>query len=171
MSENEMMNEWEEELALEGQTRDGFIVTDDSGAAWCVKKIREAEAECQKMLDWYQSQIDKALAKRDATIERMRAYLMDYAETVPMKETKTQFSYAIPGGKMVRKKAGTKYEHDDAVLLKALKESGRDEYIKTVTTEKVAWKELKKELEETGELLDGVTVVEVPEEFVVQLDS
>lgn len=171
MTEVQMMSEYEEELALEGMVRDGFSVTDDGGAAWCLKKIREAREECDRMIMWYAAQTERAKAKLAATEERMKAYLAEYAEMVPMKETKTQWSYPVPGGKIVRKKATVKYEHDDAVLLQALKDAGRTEYVKTVTTEKVAWAELKKELAETGEVMDGVTVVEVPEELVVQLDG
>lgn len=171
MSEAEMMMEWEEELALEGKTRDGFAVTDDGGAEWCLRKMREADEEFDRMNAWYLEQIEKAKAKRDATKARMTAYLQDYAETIPMRETKTQRSYNLPHGKLIWKKAGTKLEHDDEILLKTLKETGRTEYVKTITTEKVAWAELKKELTETGELPDGVTVVEVPETFEVKVEG
>ena len=88
-----------------------------------------------------------------------------------MKETKTQKSYPIPGGKLIYKKASTKLEHDDEVLLKTLKDQGRTEYVKVITTEKVAWAELKKELTETGEIIDGVTQVEVPETFEVKVEG
>ena len=171
MSEAEMMMEWEEELALEGQTRDGFTVTDDSAAEWCIRKMQEADEEFDRWNNWYQEKIAQAKAKRDATRERMTAYLREYAEMIPMKETKTQRSYPLPHGKLIWKKASTKLEHDDEVLLKTLKDQGRDEYIKVITTEKVAWAELKKELTETGELPEGVTVVEVPETFEVKVEG
>ena len=170
-AENIMFDEYEEELALEGQTRDSFRVTDDGSAAWCVRKIREAQEECDRMIMWYAAQIERAKAKMNATVERMTAYLRDYAEIVPMKETKTQKSYPIPGGKLIYKKASTKLEHDDEVLLKTLKDQGRTEYVKVITTEKVAWAELKKELTETGEIIDGVTQVEVPETFEVKVEG
>lgn len=165
MSEEIMMREYEEEL----EEQQGFRVTDDAGAKWCVEKIHEADREYEEMYEWYMGQIKKAMAKRDATVDRMKSYLQDYAEQVPMKETKTQRSYAIPGGKLIWKKEHTEYKHDDAVVLEALKAQGRTEFVKTV--EKLDWAGLKKEITQTGECIDGVTVETVPEEFKVQLEQ
>ena len=170
-AENIMFDEYEEELALEGQTRDSFRVTDDGSAAWCVRKIREAQEECDQMIMWYAAQIERAKAKMNATVERMTAYLRDYAEMVPMKETKTQRSYPVPGGKLIYKKATTKLEHDDETILRVLKELDREDMIKRQVVEKVDWANLNRELLETGEILDGVTRVEVPESFEVKVEG
>lgn len=171
MSEARMMYEYEEELALEAMTRDSFHVTDDGAAAWCVRKIVEANAECDQLTEWFLHQIEKSKAKRDATVQRMTAYLREYAEEVPMKETKTMRSYAIPGGRMIFKKATTKLEHDDEKIMADLKKQGRTEYIKTVTTEKLDWAGLKKDYLENGEAVDGITTVEVPETFEVKVEG
>lgn len=166
MSEELMMQEWEEE-----QDQEGFRVTDDQGAKWCVDQMNEACREFDEINEWYQAMIKKAMAKRDAKIERMRNYLRDYADQVPMRESKTQRSYPIPGGKLVWKKAHQVYKHDDKLILEELKAHGRDDMIKRQVTEKVDWMSLKKELQETGELIEGVTIEEVPDEFVVQLED
>ena len=150
MSEAEMMYEWEEEQ--------GFRITDDGGARWAVEQLKAADEEYERDLVWYQGLIEKAKAKRDAKQARMIQYLRDYAEMVPMKETKTQKSYPIPGGKLVLKKATTKLAHDDEKILAALRDQGRTEYIKTVTVEKLDWAGLKKEISVTGDLPDGVTM-------------
>ena len=163
MSEARMMEEWEEEQ--------GFRITDDGGARWAVEQIGKANAECAELEKWYQTMIQKARAKRDATVERMTAYLRDYADMVPMRETKTQKSYPVPGGKLVLKKASTRLNHDDETILRVLKEQGRTEFIKTVTVEKLDWAGLKKEVTETGELVDGITIEEVPETFTVQIEK
>ena len=163
MSEAEMMYEWEQEQ--------GFRITDDGGAAWAVEQINKANEECATMKKWYQTMIMKAQAKCDATVERMTAYFRDYADMVPMRETKTQKSYPVPGGKLVIKKATTKFEHDDDVILFALKAHGRDDMIKRQIIEKVDWISLKKEISETGEIIDGVTVVDVPETFEVRMEG
>lgn len=165
MSEDIMMQEYEEEL----EEQQGFRVTDDAGAKWCIEQIHEADREYEEIYEWYMAQIKKAMAKRDAKVDRMRAYLQDYAEQVPMKESKTQRSYPVPGGKLVWKKEHTEYRHDDAVVLEALKAQGRTEFVKTV--EKLDWAGLKKELTQTGECIEGVTVEVVPEEFKVQLEE
>lgn len=165
MSEAKMMQEWEDEIS------EGFHITDDGGAAWAVRKIREADEELDSLIRWYQSRIEIAKAKRDATVERMTAYLRDYADMVPMRETKMQKSYPIPGGKLVLKKATTKLEHDDETILRVLKDQGRDDMIKRQVVERVDWMSLKKELLETGEIFEGVTTVEVPEIFIVQIEK
>ena len=163
MSEARMIEEWEEEQ--------GFHITDDGGARWAVEQISKANEECAELEKWYQTMIQKARAKRDATVERMTAYLRDYADMVPMRETKTQKSYPIPGGKLVLKKATTKMEHDDVRIIQTLLNQGRREYIKTIMTTKLDWAGLKKELAETGEIIEGVTVVDVPETFTVQIEK
>ena len=167
MSEARMMIEFEDEE----REQEGFRVWDDAGAAWCVDKIREAQNECDRMIAWYAAQIERAKARCAATVERMTAYLRDYADEVPMRETKTQKSYPVPGGKLVIKKAGKKYEHDDEKVIQTLKDQGRTEYIKVITTEKLDWAGLKKELSETGEIIEGVTVVETPETFEVKVEG
>jgi len=163
MSEAEMMYEWEEEQ--------GFRITDDGGARWAVEQMKAADEEYERDLMWYQGLIEKARAKRDARKARMTEYLRDYAEMVPMKETKTQKSYPVPGGKLVFKKATTKLEHDDVRIIQTLLNQGRRQYIKTIMTTKLDWAGLKKELAETGEIIDGVTIEEVPETFTVQIDK
>ena len=163
MSEARMMEEWEEEQ--------GFRITDDGGARWAVEQMKAADEEYERDLIWYQGLIEKAMAKRDARKARMTEYLRDYAEMVPMKETKTQKSYPVPGGRLVLKKATTKLAHDDEKILAALRDQGRTEYIKTVTVEKLDWAGLKKEVTETGELVDGITIEEVPETFTVQIEK
>lgn len=163
MSEAEMMYEWEQEQ--------GFRITDDGGARWAVEQMKAADEEYERDLMWYQGLIEKARSKRDARKARITEYLRDYAEIVPMKETKTQKSYPIPGGKLVLKKATTKLEHDDVRIIQTLLNQGRREYIKTIMTTKLDWAGLKKELAETGEIIDGVTVVDVPETFTVQIEE
>lgn len=144
-----------------------FVVDDDSKAAWCVRKIREAEEERDKMIAWYEAMMDKATSICAANVEYFKRLLRDYAETVPMKETKTQFSYPIPGAKLVFKKAHDVMEHDDPVVIAALKAQGRTEFIKT--KESLDWAALKAEINETGELPDGITLRRVEDEFTVQM--
>lgn len=164
MSEDVMMQEWEEE-------QEGFRVTDDQGAKWCIDQINAACKEYDEINEWYQAMIKKAMAKRDAKIGRMRNYLRDYADQVPMKETKTQRSYPIPGGKLVWRKAHQVYNHDDKLILEELKAHGRDDMIKRSVVERVDWMSLKKEIQETGEVIEGVTIEEVPDEFMVVLED
>lgn len=163
-NEDVMMQEWEEE----SEQTDRFTVVDDGGAGWCLRQMLAADEECDKLIDWYKSQIEIVKARRDAKKERMKTYLREYSETVPMHESATQYSYPIPGGKLVLKKAHDVLTHDDEKIIAALKEQGRSEYIKI--TEKLDWDGLKKELKQTGEVIDGIGLEHVDDTFVVTFD-
>lgn len=144
-----------------------FIIDTDTKALWAIRKIREAEKEKAELVDFYRKQIEKAEKETGFRVDQLKALLEDYAETLPMKEAKTQRSYALPGAKLIFKKAHAVINHDDERIIKALKEKGRTEYIKTV--EKLDWAGLKKVFTETGEAVDGITVELEPEAFEVKI--
>jgi hypothetical protein len=172
MSEKIMMEEWEEE-----QDQEGFRVTDDQGAKWCVDRINEACREFDEINEWYQAMIKKAMAKRDATIDRMRNYLRYYADLVPMKETKTQRSYPITGGKLILKKQQPKFEVDDDTLVPWLKSNFMAHLVKV--KESADWATLKKVVNvsgsgvttDEGEVIPGVTVTQRPDVFKVEMED
>ena len=102
--------------------------------------------------------------------------LAEYFETVPHKTTKTKHSYRLLSGTLVKKIGGTTMKQDDEKLLDFLKASGNDDMIQT--TEKPKRGEFKKGLEvigssvilkETGEIVEGVEVIEKPDTFVVEV--
>ena len=104
-------------------------------------------------------------------MDRLKALLEDYSRTVPMKETKTQFSYALPGVKLVWKKQKANILHDDEKIIEALKSSGKTEFIKEITVEKLDWVGLKKRFTEDGEMVDGISVQIEPERFEVKMEE
>ena len=142
-------------------------ITDDSGATYAAKKIAEAKAELEKMLAWYEMQAQKAKDEAQETIDFFTAALEEYFQTVPKRTTKTGIQkYAFPGGELVMKPASIEYERDEAQLLAWLKEQELFDLI--AVTEKPMWADIKKRINETGELPDGVTPVEKPESFTVK---
>ena len=105
----------------------------------------------------------------------MGAKLEQYFATVPRKETKTQQSYKLPSGKLVRKAPRVTYKTDDQALVEWLKARGYTDYIKT--TETPRWGDYKPKTQvvggevvdiDTGEIVTGVQVVMAPEEFRVE---
>ena len=99
-------------------------------------------------------------------------------QTVAVKSTKTQDTYQLLSGKLVRKRPSVTFEVDDAKLLEWLDSTNREDMIKT--TRKPAWAEIKKLLtgdaetglaviEETGECVDGIKAVETPGSFDIKL--
>ena len=102
--------------------------------------------------------------------------LAEYFETVPHKTTKTKHSYRLLSGTLVKKIGGRTMKQDDDALLAYLKASDNEDMIQT--TEKPKWGEFKKRLEivggqivdkTTGELVEGVQIIEKPDTFTVDV--
>ena len=167
MSEAEMMREWEEEREL---PEDTWTIDDDSKAAWAVKKIAENEAQRDREIEWHKQQIEKAKLRCESDNAWLAMKLEDYSRNLPMRESKTQWSFTVPGGKLIRQKAKQALTVvDEQAAIEALQAQGMTEYIKVKLS--LAWAELKKALTETGEVIDGVELREVPEQFVVRPDK
>lgn len=151
-----------------------FAVRDDKTAEWCLQKIREAKAEKQMWADYYAAQKKSVDAEADRTIAFFEAALEDYFAIVPHKKAKTQESYSLPGGKLVRKHQPPEYIRDDAALLPWLRDNMAD-CIRTAET--VDWAELKQRLtitpggalsDDNGEIVPGVQAVARPDVFRVE---
>lgn len=153
-----------------------FRVTDDKSAEWCIRKIREARAEKQRWAEYYREQQRKIDQEADGTIGYFEALLADYFDMVPHKRTKTQESYQLPGGKLVRKQQASEYQRDEAALLPWLKENA-PALVKV--TEAADWAALKNQLviapdgetvaTEDGEIVPGVKAIQRPEVFRVEM--
>ena len=153
-----------------------FRVTDDKSAEWCIRKIREARAEKQRWAEYYREQQRKIDQEADGTISYFEALLADYFDSVPHKRTKTQESYQLPGGKLVRKQQAPEYQRDEAALLPWLKENA-PALVKV--TEAADWAALKNQLviapdgetvaTEGGEIVPGVKAIQRPEVFRVEM--
>lgn len=153
-----------------------FRVTDDKSAEWCIRKIREAQAEKQRWRDYYAEQQRKIDQEADGTISYFEALLADYFDSVPHKRTKTQESYQLPGGKLVRKQQAPEYQRDEAALLPWLKQNAPGLVKVTETTD---WAALKKQIiiapdgetvaTEEGEIIPGIKAIQRPEVFRVEI--
>lgn len=165
-SETRMMIEWEDE-----QDRDEtWTIEDDSAAGWAVRKIAEKQAQRDREVEWHKEQIERAKVRCDNDVAWLTMKLEEYSERLPMRETKTQYSFPVPGGKLIRQKPKQElFLVDEAAALAALEEDGRDDLIKVKKS--VDWAGLKKESKDTGELLPGVELRDVPEKFVVRPDT
>lgn len=154
------------------QTNDErFVIDSDTKAMWAIRKINEAKEERERLVSFYKAQIEKAEQEECARVDRLMALLEDYAETLPMKDTKTQRSYGLPGAKLVFKKPKAVICHDDERIMAALKAKGQTEFIKTVTVEKLDWAGVKKRFQEDGEMVDGISVEIEPECFELKIEK
>ena len=158
-------------------------ISDDGCADWALKKIKAekdeldritalAEAEVARLKE----QVENAQRRYDQNTRFLTSMLADFFETVPHKKTKTGTeSYRLLNGQLVKKPAAAKMQPDDEKLVAWLRESGREDLIKVET--KAMWGDLKKQIslvgtiamiEETGEIVEGIDIVEVPPAFSVK---
>ena len=168
-------------LQTEEKENEGFRVENDQQAEWCLRKIREAKAEKERWLEHYKAASKKAEEDAERTIAFFSGKLEEYFYQVPHKDTKTQSSYTLPGGKLVRKAQLPKFSTDYTELIPWLKDNFMFDYVKEETVESVNWAELKKTvtvtpdglhvMNEDGEIIPGVTVEQRPDVFVVQTDE
>ena len=95
-----------------------------------------------------------------------------YLDTVPAKKAKTQISFELPAGKLIRKLPSTKFIKDEKILIDVLNGT---EFVESKPNLK--WAELKKDLtvqggvvfrKSTGEVMAGIDIEEVAATFDVK---
>lgn len=118
-------------------------------------------------------QLESRVSKLDEWIERGKFNLLQIANLVKTKDTKTQRKLELLTGDVIVKKATTKLKNDNTKILEVIKEERKD-LVKEKVTYSLDWAEFKKELDivdgniiniNTGELvaIDGLEIIEVPE--------
>ena len=174
------MSEQERYIAELMEEGGEFRITDDLMADWAVEKINAARAERDRLVSLVQEKIEQLQEKRQLYIVNfeentsyLRAKLMDYFMTVKTQDTKTMKKYKLVSGTLVLKKQQSVYERDEAALL-AWAETTAPELVKV--KKEVSWADLKKQADVSGdkllldgEIIPGVTVIERPDMFEVQV--
>ena len=159
------------------EAQEPWAVTDDQTAEWCLDKIREARNEKEKWAAFYDEQKARAMNREDNRILFFEGKLAVYFAKVPHKISKTQESYQLPSGKLVRKQQGPDFERDEEQLLPWLKEN-IPALVKV--KESADWANLKKHLtvledgrvaDPDGEIVPGVRAVEQPDVFKVEVKA
>lgn len=163
-----------------------FVIDSDEKAEWALKKIKEAEDEHDRLMaliEQEQASLNERRETFDRALERetdfLKSALNTYMRTVKCKATKTQESYQLLTGKLVRKMPSVDFNVDSEALVNWLRVNGRDNLVQVV--EKPRWSDLKKLLkadiesgsaviESTGELVEGVKAVESPEKFSIKFN-
>lgn len=167
----------------EEQQSQRWRIADDGCADWALKKIKLEKDEhdrivalAQQEIARLKNQIERADRRYEQNTNFLTFMLAEFFETVPHKKTKTGTeSYRLLNGQLVKKPAAVKMQPDDEKLVAWLRSVGREDLIKVET--RAMWGELKKQIhlvgtiatiEETGELVEGIDIVEVPPEFSVK---
>ena len=160
---------------MEANVEEGFVIDTDAKAAWALRKVREARADRDKWVAWYKEQIEQVEAATDYNTARLERMLADYFATVPHKVTKTQESYSMPEGKLVMKRQAPEYKRDDPAVIAWLKANKPGQFVKV--KEELDWAGLKavtgvfggNVVDENGEIIPGIEVVERDAKFVVEV--
>lgn len=169
---------------IEDQEEKEFTVASDMMAEWCIKKIKKAQEEHDRLVALAQEEIaeyNRQIAVLDQQLESatgfLKSKLYEYFNTVEHKATKTQESYKLLSGSLVFKKPSQKMNPDKEKLLEYVKANNMPEFVKV--KEDVDWLNYKKECEiingkvvnvETGDVLpeDVISVEEVAGEFNIK---
>lgn len=170
------------DLEFEQPGCEPFRIDNDQKAEWALAKIREEQAEAQRIMNVCRSMImhyEQQLKKAEEDLEKKTAYLRSqleqYFDSVEKRRTKTQEVYKLPSGTLRRKYPGPQFKRDDDALVKWLKERNMKDYIKVKET--ADWANLKKAIQvvgnkavdENGEVVEGITIVDRPPVFEVEV--
>ena len=149
-------------------------IQNDDEAEECIQAIRAAEADVAFWKNYYADALQKIADASQRIIDNNTARLEAYFDTLPHKKTKTQESYPLPSGKLVRKHQDTEFIRNDEKLLSWLHENNGEKFIKT--KESVDWAGMKKTLsvlgetvvDENGEIIPCIKASERPDVFKVE---
>ena len=160
--------------------KEEFVITTDSEAEWALKKVLEAKRERQRLIDLIEAEraeLDRKEEKIEKRYESDTGYLLSklnaYLDTVERRKTKTQETYQLLSGKLVRKFAKLKLTPNKEALLDWCKQNAPD-CVKR--TEEAMWGDVKSKFAivdgavictETGEFVSCVGVEEAPSTFDV----
>ena len=182
---NELDNQYMVDMHNE-QDKTWFKVDDDSKADWCLRKIKSARDENERMASLLQAQIkylqDKVKTENrrlEQTASFFHGKLREYWENGvqgALSHTKTQSKYKLASGSLVFKHDKQGMAVDDGALLHYLNQAGLTDFVTTVHG--IKWGEYKKQLKivgdravdlVTGEIVEGVSIKTKAGKFEVKL--
>jgi len=168
----------------------GFVVDNDRRAVWCLRKIKHlkqkqqkneklAEAEIediQKEIDEVQKWLDEENDNLQNSIDFFESILYSYALEL-RKEDPELKTHKLPFGQLQFRSKRPKWNYDNAKLLDFITSNYRELVKVKESVDKRKLKQVtevvgdKVVLKETGEIVEGVEVVERDEEFQVKVDN
>jgi hypothetical protein len=168
---------------------DGFVVDDDNKATWCLRKIRhfkskqdknrelaekqinEIKKEIKEVEDW----LDDENSKLDNSIEFMESKLYSYAKQLREEDPELK-THKLPFGQLQFRSQRPKWKYDNEKLLDFAEKNYRDLIKVKKSVDKRKLKSQAKItggkviIEKTGEVIEGVEVIERGEKFKVKTD-
>lgn len=145
------------------------------------QQVQQLEELTEAKIELIKEQLEEKTKVKKERMEQLLLEIRAEANSVPLAETKTQYTRELTGCKVVIKKPSLTISHDDkAILQLAHEREDLKAYIKVNETESLDWSGLKAtmQLTESGMLVDaatgelvnieGVMVVEKPERIEIQ---
>jgi len=171
------------------QDSSGFIVDNDRRAVWCLRKIKHLKQkqqkndelaaaeikEIQKEINEVQEWLDKENEKYQNSIDYFESLLYSYAVSL-RKDNPELKTHKLPFGQLQFRSKRPKWNYDNAKLLDFITSNYRELVKVKESIDKRKLKQVtevvgdKVVLKETGEIVEGVEVVERDEEFQVKVD-
>lgn len=152
-------------------------IRSDADAEWLIDKVNEELVEINRFelsltnkIEILKERLEKVKKEKENKIIRRDSYLLMYFEEIPeelKKKSKTMDKYRLPSGEIIKKYPAPEFKRDNDTLLNWLKENRMTEFIEV--KESAKWADLKKAtktigssvvLEETGEIIEGIEVIE-----------
>ena len=174
------------EVDTGAMSEDGrWTIEDDLTADWALRKIREMDeisdrkiALARSYIAHYQAEIEREEERKARNRGFLLWRLAEYFGRLEHRVTKSGIEkYDLLSGRLIRKPATQKIvKASEEELITWCAASGQSRFIKRV--EKVDWAGLKKKLaiigdevvdSQSGEVVAGCTIEEVPEEFKVEV--
>lgn len=173
------------DIQEELEEKEDWKIQNDNDADWWIEvkgqelaEVRQYQMKLQAKINVYQEKLRKAKEEEKQIIENRDSRLAEYFNTIDekqMKKTKTQLQYRLANGVLKKKFQGPTFERDNDKLVKWLKENGMTDYVKV--QESPDWATLKQGVivkgdvvvTDGGEIVEGVTVVERPPKFEVEV--
>jgi phage host-nuclease inhibitor protein Gam len=179
---DEMVSSMNELTYIEDE--DDFIISNDIEADWQIDKIAIVTADLKRKemvanakIEQIQQWLNKERESAEKEIHYREFLLLEYIKSLPdsaVQKTKTQKIYKLPSGTLRLKEQQPEYKRDDEKLLQWVK-ANKPRFVKT--KEYVDWAGLKEVVAaegsrvvdiQTGEIIDGVEVIERGPKFEVE---
>lgn len=160
----------------------GFRVTDLDTANWCFRKLQAlkhqknefenlAQAEMDRIQNWLEARLQTLIRQEEFFNNLLQEYALVQRAADP------KFKISTPYGKVSFRKQQPKWNYKDETVLNSLKAASLTDFIKI--KEEVNKAELKKAakvvngnvlIADTGELIEGIEVVEQPEAIKIEVE-
>jgi len=173
-----------EHIAGEIDADERFIIDTEEKADWALRKIKEAENEIEKAEYFAETQIRqienwkaKQTDKHHESIDYFQSLLAEFLQNKRKEDPKFK-SITLPNGNVGFRRKQSKWIYNDDVVLKTLESENMNDFIKV--EKKLDKRLIKKAFEvagdkvinpDTGEVIEGIEIVEQGESLNVRLNK